>query len=307
VSKETKPPASGMAHATIHGLDLHYNVQGSGPPLLFIHGGFGGIASTLSPNDHDWADGLTDRYTFVQYDRRSTGRSAYPDAGYDLQALARDARGLLAHLGLPEAFVMGESAGGPIAITFALMHPEVTRGLILAETGARLLGGSFGARIRERVEVLRRDGADAAYAARKAGGSVGLGERTQWYTLPEAVQSRVAREQDAAMERLRQTTREDRVRWYAGELWNYAAYLDVDLHPRLGDIRCPTLVLHGDRDPLVPHALGAALAAGIPAARLVTVPDAEHGVMYFPGALAALRRWLDEQTGPSRGNPNDSH
>jgi pimeloyl-ACP methyl ester carboxylesterase len=294
-----------MARATIHGLDVHYNVRGSGPSLLFVHGGFGGMASTLSPNDQDWADGLTDRYTFIHYDRRSTGRSAYPDTGYDLETLARDAHGLLAHLELREAFVMGDSAGGPIAITFALLHPEMTRGLVLAETGARLLGGSFGARIRERVEVLCRDGADAAYAARKAAGSVGLGERTQWYTLPDHVQTRVAREQEAATERLRQTAREDRVRWYAGELWNYAAYLDVDLHPRLADIGCPTLVLHGDRDPLVPHALGAALAAGIPAAELVTVPDAEHGVMYFPGARTALRRWLDEQTLTPPGNRND--
>jgi len=307
VSVGTTPSASGMARATIHGLDLHYAIRGSGPPVLFIHGGFGGMASTLSPNDHDWADGLADRYTFVQYDRRSTGRSAYPETGYDLQALARDAHGLLAHLGLRAAFVMGDSAGGPIAITFALMHPEATRGLVLAETGARLLGGPFGARIRERVEILCRDGAGAAYAARKTAGSVGLGERTQWYTLPEAVQTRIAREQDAAMKRLRQTTREDRVRWYAGELRNYAAYLDIDLHPRLADIRCPTLVLHGDRDPLVPHALGAALAAGIPAAQLVTVPDAEHGVMYFPGALAALRRWLDERTVPSPGDHDNSN
>lgn len=284
-----------MARAIINGLDVYYQVRGGGTPLLFIHGGFGGISSTLSPNDHDWAEGLTDRYAFVQYDRRCAGRSAYPETGYDMDALAADARALLDHLGLSRVFVMGDSAGGPIALTFALTHPEMTRGLVLAETGARLLGGTFGDRIRRRVEVLCRDGAEAAYRARKLDGSVGLGERTQWYTLPDEAQARVVREQGAALERLRSTAREDRIRWYAGELRNYAAYLDVDLHPRLGELGCPTLVLHGDRDALVPPALGAALAAGIPGAELVTIPNADHGVMYFPGSVAALHGWLDQQ------------
>jgi pimeloyl-ACP methyl ester carboxylesterase len=284
-----------VPRAPIHGIDLYYEVEGSGPPVLFIHGGFGGIGSTVSPHTQEWAAGLTDAYTFVHYDRRAAGRSAYPENGYDMETFAADAHGLLAHLGVHEAFVMGDSAGGPIAITFALTYPRMTRGLILAETGARLLGGAFADRIRARVDVLRREGAEAAYAARKQAGGVGLQERTQWYTLPAGFQERLVEEQKAAVDRLRQTTRAERVAWYAGELSTYAAYLDLDLHPRLGEIRCPTLVLHGDRDALVPHSLGAALAAGIPAAELVTVADADHGVMYFPGTVAALRGWLDRR------------
>jgi 3-oxoadipate enol-lactonase len=282
-----------MPSATANGIRLYYEVAGSGPPVLFIHGGFGGIGSTINPHTHDWATVLTDAYTFIHYDRRAAGRSEYPETGYDLATFAADAWGLLDHLGVQSAFVMGDSAGGPIALTAALDQPQRTRGLILAETGARLLRGTFADRLRARIEMLDRQGPEAAYDTRRQDGGVGLQERTQWYTLPPDVTERLMQGQRAAVDRLKRTTREERVRWYAGELRTYSAYMNADLHPRLNDIQCPTLVIHGDRDGLVPHRLGAALADGIHGAELVTIPDADHGVMYFPGAPEAVRRWLD--------------
>jgi 3-oxoadipate enol-lactonase len=284
-----------MPTAAINSVRLHYDLEGSGPPLLFIHGGFGGISTTIAPRTHPWAGALTDAYTFIHYDRRAAGQSEYPTDGYSLPTFAADARALLAHLGHDRAFVMGDSAGGPIALTFALEYPGVVRGLVLAETGARLLTGAFGERVRARIARLEREGAEAAYAARKADGGVGLQERASWFTLPPDVEASMAAAQAEAAKRLAATTRTERIAWHAGELRNYSAYLDVDLHPRLSEIRCPTLVLHGDRDGLVPYAYGARLAAGIPGAELVTIVDADHGVMYFDGAAAALRAWLDRQ------------
>jgi 3-oxoadipate enol-lactonase len=285
-----------MPTTTINGHLLHYEVHGEGPPLLFIHGGFGGINTVVTPREHEWAAGLTAAYRFIEYDRRSVGRSEFPEHEYDLAMLVADARDLLRHLRLDSAFVMGDSAGGPIALAFTLAHPELVRGLVLAETGARLISGGFGERIRARIEIFRRGGSEAAYAARREGGGVGLGERAQWFTLPAEYAERLVEGQRAALARLATTTRAERVRWYAGELRNYAAYLDVDLHPRLGEIACPTLVIHGDRDGLVPHALGERLAAGIPGAEFVTIPEADHGVMYFPGAVEAVRGWLDRMS-----------
>jgi 3-oxoadipate enol-lactonase len=290
-----------MPIATINGHALAYERLGQGPPLLFIHGGFGGLATTIAPRDHTWARALTDAYTFIHYDRRSSGSSEFPTEDYDIATLAADARGLLRHLAIDRAVVIGDSAGGPIALVVALTHPEVVRGLVLAETGARLLGGRFAERIRTRIEVLRRDGPVAAYETRRQEGGVGLGEREQWFTLPAEHTERLAREQHAALGRLRATTRAERIRWYAGELRNYAAYLDLDLHSRLAEVRCPTLVLHGDRDNLVPHEFGRRLAEGIAGAELVTIPGADHGVMYFPGTVEALRGWLDRRMGSRAG------
>jgi 3-oxoadipate enol-lactonase len=284
-----------MPQARINGVWLHYDTAGSGPPLLFIHGGFGGISTTLAPRTHPWASAILDAHTFIHYDRRAAGQSEYPETGYDLETFAADARGLLEHLGEERAFVIGDSAGGPIAMTFALAYPEATRGLVLAETGGRLLFGRSAERIRARIAVLEAEGPAAAYAARKEGGGVGLDERAKWFTLPPDVERELERGQRAFLERLRETTREQRIAWYAGELRNYSAYLDVDLHPRLAGIRCPTLVIHGDRDGLIPHDFGRRLAAGIPNAELATIPDADHGVLYFPGAAEALRAWLARQ------------
>jgi 3-oxoadipate enol-lactonase len=284
-----------MARARINGVEIHYETAGSGPPILFIHGGFGGIGTTLTTRTHPWNTPFLDTHTFVHYDRRAAGQSEYPDTGFDLETFAADALALLHHLGKESAVIMGDSAGGPIALTFALRYPEATRGLVLAETGARLLSGRFAERVRARIALLESEGAAAAYAARKEGGGVGLGERAKWFTLPPDVEAQLEAGQREFLDRLRETTREDRIGWYAGELRNYSAYLDVDLHPRLAEIRCPTLVIHGDRDGLIPHELGVRLAAGIPNAEFATIPDADHGVMYFPGAADALRRWLDRQ------------
>lgn len=285
-----------VPEATINGIQLHYDVAGTGPPLLFIHGGFGGMSSTVVPRTHPWAGALTDAYTFISYDRRAAGRSGYPEDGYDLGTFATDALGLLRHLGIEAAFIMGDSAGGPIALTLALRCPETTRGLILAETGARLVTGRFAERIRARLELLERQGAEAAYAARKQAGGVGLEERARWFTLPPDQEALLVQAEQAALEQIKATTRVQRIQWYAGELRNYSAYLDVDLHPRLGEIRCPTLVIHGERDSLVPYHLGKRLAAEIPDAHLETIPNADHGVMYFPGSAHALRTWLDRHT-----------
>lgn len=282
-----------VATARIGGVQLYYEEAGSGPPVLFIHGGFGGLSTTLLPRTHPWAAALTDAYTFIAYDRRAAGRSDFPEEGYDLGTFAADALGLLHHLDLEAAFIMGDSAGGPIALTFALSYPTATRGLILAETGARLVSGGFAERIRARIQLLRHEGAEAAYAARKQEGGVGLEERARWFTLPLEEEARLAEAERAALECLKTTTRAQRVRWYAGELRNYSAYLDVDLRPRLGEIRCPTLVIHGERDGLVPYNLGKRLAAEIPGAQLETIPEADHGVMYYPGSAQVLRTWLD--------------
>ncbi len=286
-----------MPTAPINGHHLYYETIGQGPPLLYIHGGFGGLGTTVAPRDHAWARALTDAYTFIHYDRRSSGRSDFPAADYDIATLAADARELLRHLEVERAVVMGDSAGGPVALVFALAYPDAIRGLVLAETGARLLGGQFAERIRARVELLRREGPEAAYEARRQEGGVGLGERERWFTLPPEHTERLAREQQAVLECLRATTRAERVRWYAGELRNYAAYLDLDLDPRLGEVHCPTLVLHGNSDNLIPYELGRRLAKGIAGAELVAIPGADHGVMYFPGAAAALRAWLDRRVG----------
>ena len=129
-----------MPKAKINGFEMNYEVAGSGAPFLFIHGGFGGAASTVAARPRQACQNdIARSYQLITYDRRSAGQSEYAEGGYTLGSFARDARELLRHLGISKAIVMGDSAGGPIAMTYALNYPDTLIGLVLAETSARLL------------------------------------------------------------------------------------------------------------------------------------------------------------------------
>ena len=98
----------------------------------FTAGWAGGDGSRDTINRQ--ADALAVRYQCVFYDRRACGQSEAPPDGYDIPTCARDLRGLLAHLGIRRAHILGSSAGGPIAMQFALDYPEMTDRLVLVNT-----------------------------------------------------------------------------------------------------------------------------------------------------------------------------
>ena len=114
-----------MPFATVNGIRLSYESIGEGVPLLFIHGGYGGAATTLAPQTHAIRTILPrDKVRTILYDRRNAGLSDYTDAHYTLKTIAADALGLLDHLQIKRAIVVGTSAGGPPALEIALSHPE---------------------------------------------------------------------------------------------------------------------------------------------------------------------------------------
>ncbi|MEM6931579.1 MAG: alpha/beta hydrolase, partial [Myxococcota bacterium] len=111
---------------TTDGVTLGYRVQGSGPPLLFVHGWMtsGDLWSpTLAT--------LADRFTCVVPDLRGTGASSSDTADYSLQRQAKDLVELLDHLDLHDVVVVGHSMGGPIACGVAIGAPARVRCLVL--------------------------------------------------------------------------------------------------------------------------------------------------------------------------------
>ncbi len=287
----------------INGYAMSYETAGEGPALLHIHGGLGGMLSTLAPREFLLAPLYSDAFRVVWYDRRSAGQSDYPEAFYSLGDVASDARGLLDHLGIEKAVIMGDSAGGPVALTFALDYPERAYGLVLAETSA-VLGDipAFVPILGELVEVLRKEGPEAAYEARKrlrteSTGEVGdLSRVFDFSKAPPAIEEFFAAQVREGRERAKQASREDRIRWHAGELRNYAMYVGVDLRPRLKEVRVPTCVIHGDKDIAVPLAQGQLMAAEIPDAELHFIEDVQHGIMLAPAAQSALRQFMAKVT-----------
>jgi pimeloyl-ACP methyl ester carboxylesterase len=108
---------------------LEYEEQGHGEPLLLIHGAF--IADALSLLARESA--LTDRYRVIWYRRPGYGGSDPVTPPFSMDDQAARARGLLEHLGVEKAHIVGHSGGGVIATALACQDPGLTRSLTVLE------------------------------------------------------------------------------------------------------------------------------------------------------------------------------
>jgi pimeloyl-ACP methyl ester carboxylesterase len=119
-----------MGQARVNGVELEYEVVGSGEAVLFIHGAH--IADALQPLV---AEPALERLQRIRYHRRGLGGSTRPvEAGPTSVAVqAGDAAGLLDHLGVDRAHLVGHSLGGAIALELAAQHPTRVASLALLE------------------------------------------------------------------------------------------------------------------------------------------------------------------------------
>ncbi|RMF88716.1 MAG: alpha/beta fold hydrolase, partial [Nitrospinota bacterium] len=117
-----------MPVATVNEMNLYYEVQGEGFPLVLAHG----YCTSIQMWKHQ-IPVFARRYTVIAYDARGHGLSTVP-AGkehYTLSKLVEDLYGLLRFLGISEAYIAGHSMGGATAIGFAARHPEMTRAVLI--------------------------------------------------------------------------------------------------------------------------------------------------------------------------------
>lgn len=251
-----------MPKAVINGVELAYDVTGSGPPLVFVHGGFGGIATRFEPRVPWWVEEVfAPHYTVVTYDRRGCGRSGSPPGPYYLETLADDLHGLLRHLDIEQAAVMGSSAGGPIAMQFALTHPEMARLIVLVNTAADLLRGEHGDLVRQGVAEREARGPDM---------------------LPElsADADEQARAHDAWLrEQVAAVPVDERRRMFEAWRANVGAYQDVDLTPLLHRLPMPAYIIHGMADELVPPAAAYKIGHRVPRATTRILAAQGHGIL----------------------------
>jgi pimeloyl-ACP methyl ester carboxylesterase len=116
-----------MAAFNFKGVDLYYRIEGSGLPILLIHG--------TQPDGDTWGkcfDELGKRHQVITYDRRGFSRSVHSPI-MDYMVHAEDAAALLKHLVLGPTTVLGWSWGGIVALELAACAPELVSGLILVE------------------------------------------------------------------------------------------------------------------------------------------------------------------------------
>jgi pimeloyl-ACP methyl ester carboxylesterase len=117
------------SYAEVNGLNMYYEVHGSGEPLILLHGGVGAIEmfGEVLPL-------LAEDRWVVAADLQAHGRTADIDRPLSVELMADDVAALIGHLGLERADVMGYSLGGVVAVRTAIRHPEVVRKLVAVST-----------------------------------------------------------------------------------------------------------------------------------------------------------------------------
>jgi 3-oxoadipate enol-lactonase len=237
-------------------IELSYERGGSGPPLLAIVG----MSGTRASWGEAFLGSLREHFEVIVYDHRGTGESSRMEAPFAIADLAADAAGLLDALDLESVHVLGISMGGMVAQELALAHPASVRTLALGCTycggpGAALTPPAVGARLAESLrsgdrELAIRTGWEICVAPR-------LRDDAELYaTHREAVLRR----------RVSRTV-------ILAQMQAIAAH---DTSARLGRLRMPTAIVHGELDDLIPVCNAHVLAGHLPAARLEILPDAGH-------------------------------
>jgi 3-oxoadipate enol-lactonase len=207
----------------------------------------------------DWVlqmPALADGYRVLAVDLPGHHRSARPRGPLSIAAMGAAVDTLLGRLGIARAHVVGLSLGGCVALMLALDAPARVQSLVLVNAFARFQPSGTGALARRIWRAVLALGAPmrvvGAYVAREA------------FPRPEHAALR-----EAAAARLGANVR----RHYLACL---GAVVRFDVRDRLGEIRCPTLIVAGDQDTTVSLAGKRALAEAIPGARLAVVRDSGH-------------------------------
>lgn len=116
-------------YAPVNGLNMYYEIHGSGESLILLHGGVGstGMFSAIMPT-------LASSRQVIAVDLQAHGRTADIDRPLSCEAMADDIAVLMKTLNIPKADVMGYSLGGGVALRVAIQHPEMVRKLVLVST-----------------------------------------------------------------------------------------------------------------------------------------------------------------------------
>src|SRR5260370_14842375 len=127
MTTNTNNPAG--KYVSVNEITLYYEIHGTGKPLIMLHGGFGTFEmfAALSP-------ALASKYQVIGVDLYGHGRTALTDRPIRFEDMADDIAGLIGHLGLEKADLLGFSLGGAVALQTAIRPPERVNKLVLIST-----------------------------------------------------------------------------------------------------------------------------------------------------------------------------
>lgn len=242
-----------MPVARLSDIDLYYEVVGTGPPLIMV-AGLGTTTRACVP----LAAQFGQRCETITYDHRGVGRSSKPDVAYSLAMYANDLKGLLDHLSIGKANVIGMSMGGIVAQQFVLDYPHRVNKLVLMATAGHITSYMRRIGLLFRALITRLPPEEFARTLVTLSFTAEFIERS-----PDTV---------AELERLLTPDPAD-VDGIKRQISMLAA---GDFSGRLDAIGVPVLVVAGARDILTPVAYSRMLATTIPDARLAVMEHAAH-------------------------------
>jgi pimeloyl-ACP methyl ester carboxylesterase len=130
----TREFASG--YAPVNGLEMYYEIHGTGQPLVLLHGAFSGIGTSFG----QFLPGLAKSRQVIAFELHAHGRTADIDRPLSMEQMADDVAAALKQLGIPQADIFGYSMGAGVALQVALRHPDVLRKLVFMSATYTLSG-----------------------------------------------------------------------------------------------------------------------------------------------------------------------
>ena len=249
-------------YTPVNGLNLYYEIHGTGAPLVLLHGGVGAIQMF-----GEVLPALSAGRQVIAVDLQAHGRTADIDRPLRFELMADDIAALLTHLGLEKADVMGYSLGGGVALQTAIRHPDTVRKLVLVST------------------AFKRDGWHPEIRAGMAQMSAAAAEPMKQTPMYQLYASIAPKPEDWPV-----------LLTKLGELLRH----DYDWSKEVAALKAPTLLVVGDADAVRPaHAvelfglLGGGKAdggwdrAGMTQHRLAILPGTTHYDIFSSPALSS--------------------
>ncbi|MCB2137228.1 MAG: alpha/beta fold hydrolase [Rhodobacteraceae bacterium] len=243
-------------------MDCEFSVEGSGPPLILIHG-IGAARNT-------WAKSmpvLRDHFTVVTYDLRGHGTSPLPDGEFGLDELVEDLERVRERAGFEAAHFAGHSLGGMIGPAYAMKHPDRVLSLGLLSTAA----------------FRTEDDSAKVWAVVHAMEEKGIPQVLETLTARWFTDAFIAANPDVVTRRLKQVVDTDPQVF----LNVFRIYAGTEMAPWLHEVNAPSLVLTGENDGGCNPRLNRLIDAALPRSELVILPGYKHSLLLEAGDIVA--------------------
>lgn len=264
-------------YAKVRGTRLYFDVEGSSyeidgtvvrnkPVCFVLHGGPGGSHSIYKPH----LTPLTKYMQFVYIDNRGSGLS---DKGsqhtYTLENNVEDVEALREYLGLEKIWLLGQSYGGMVALSYATKYQENLDGLLLLTTSASY---RFMEDAKEKVLAIGTEKQKEMAEILWGGAFESMEQLTEFYKVMGPLYSYNKTSKSEVVNFPGQRSYEALNEGFGGFLWDY------DVREKLGEIHLPALVIGGRHDWITPVEHAVEIAEGIPGSELVIFENSSHSI-----------------------------